>query len=211
MNGILGKKIGMTSVYDDKGNSIPCTVISAGPCVVTQVKTVERDGYHAVQLGIDVLAEKRAEKLLTKPRLGHLAKAGAYARTLQEFRTTEPGTETVGQFLGAKDVFVVGDTVRVIATSKGRGFQGVVKRHHFGGVVSQTHGQSDRERAPGSIGGSSYPSRVFKGTRMAGRMGHAQITTRNLKIIRIVEDQNLLVVSGSIAGAQNGLVRVEKL
>lgn len=211
MNGILGKKIGMTSVYDEKGHSIPCTVISTGPCVVTQVKTVERDGYHAVQLGIDVLTEKRAEKLLTKPRIGHLAKAGAFARTLQEFRTTEAGTETVGQFLGAKDVFAVGDTVRVIATSKGRGFQGVVKRHHFAGVGSQTHGQSDRERAPGSIGGSSYPSRVFKGTRMAGRMGHAQITTRNLKVIRIVEDQNLLVVSGSIAGAQNGLVRVEKL
>ena len=211
MNGILGKKIGMTSVYDEKGNAIPCTVISAGPCVVTQVKTAENDGYHAVQIGFDLLPEKRAEKLLTKPRRGHLAKSGAFPRTLQEFRFQEPATLTVGQHLGAKDVFAVGDTVKVISTSKGRGFQGVVKRHHFAGVGSQTHGQSDRERAPGSIGGSSYPSRVFKGTRMAGRMGHTQITTRNLKVVRIVEDQNLLVVSGSIAGAQNELVRVEKL
>lgn len=211
MNGILGKKIGMTSVYDDKGNSIPCTVIVAGPCVVTQVKTADHDGYDAVQIGFDLLEEKRAEKLLTKPQRGHLAKSGSQPRVLREFRLSEAGPLTVGQLLGAKDVFVVGDTVKVIGTSKGRGFQGVVKRHHFGGVGSQTHGQSDRERAPGSIGGSSYPSRVFKGTRMAGRMGHVRTTTRNLKIVRIVEDQNLLVVSGSIAGAQNGLVRIEKI
>lgn len=211
MNGILGKKIGMTSVYDEKGNAIPCTVISAGPCVVTQVKTADHDGYHAVQVGFDILDEKRADRVLTKPQRGHLAKAGVAPRVLREFRMDAAPSLTVGQMLGAKDVFAVGDTVKVIATSKGRGFQGVVKRHHFGGVGSQTHGQSDRERAPGSIGGSSYPSRVFKGTRMAGRMGHVRTTTRNLKIVRIVEDQNLLVVSGSIAGAQNGLVRIEKI
>lgn len=211
MNGILGKKIGMTSVYDASGNSIPCTVISAGPCTVTQVKTADRDGYHAVQVGYDVLEGKRAEKLLTKPQMGHLAKSGVNARVLREFRLTEATGMNVGEQFAAKDVFAVGDTVKVITTSKGRGFQGVVKRHHFGGVGSQTHGQSDRERAPGSIGGSSYPSRVFKGTRMAGRMGHVKTTTRNLKVLRIVEDQNLLVVSGSIAGAPNELVRIEKI
>jgi large subunit ribosomal protein L3 len=209
MNGILGRKIGMTSVFDDRGNAIPCTVISAGPCVITMLKTADRDGYSAVQVGFDYMEEKRAEKLLNKPELGHLKKSGKAVRVIREFKTS--AEYVVGQEIAAKDIFTVGDKVKVISTSKGRGFQGVVKRHHFAGVGSQTHGQSDRERAPGSIGGSSYPSRVFKGTRMAGRMGHVRSTTRNLKIVRIVEDQNLLVVSGSIAGAQNELVRIEKM
>jgi len=212
MSALLGKKVGMTSVYDEKGNSIPCTVINAGPCVVTQVKTQEHDGYNAVQLGFDALPEKRGKKLLTKAEQGHLAKAGVDAlRTLKEFRQFAAGSLTVGQKVSVGEIFAVGDKVKVVTTSKGRGFQGVVKRHHFGGVGSQTHGQSDRERAPGSIGGSSFPSRVFKGTRMGGRMGHGTITTRNLKVLRIVEDQNLLVVSGSIAGAPGETVQVIKL
>lgn len=211
MKGILGKKIGMTSLFDERGNSVPCTVIAAGPCVVTQIKTATSNGYSAVQVGFDELAEKKATKRLTKPQLGHLKKAGAFVRVTREFRVADTAPYSVGQRIGAQDVFAVGDTVKVISTSKGRGFQGVVKRHHFGGVGSTTHGQSDRVRAPGSIGSSSYPSRVFKGQRMAGRMGHAQVTTRNLKVVRIVEDGNLLVVSGSIAGATNELVRIEKI
>ncbi len=211
MKGILGKKIGMTSLFDEKGNSVPCTVIAAGPCVVTQIKTATSDGYSAVQVGFDELSETKAAKRLTKPQQGHLKKSGAFVRVTREFRVADTAPYSVGQRIGAQDVFAVGDTVKVISTSKGRGFQGVVKRHHFGGVGSTTHGQSDRVRAPGSIGASSYPSRVFKGQRMAGRMGHTQVTTRNLKVVRIVEDGNLLVVSGSIAGATNELVRIEKI
>jgi large subunit ribosomal protein L3 len=211
MKGILGKKVGMTSLFDERGNSVPCTVIEAGPCVITQIKTAPNDGYSALQVGYDELTQKKAEKRLSKPELGHLKKAGVYMRTTREFRMADTSAYTVGQRIGVQDVFNVGDTVKVISTSKGRGFQGVVKRHHFSGVGSTTHGQSDRVRAPGSIGSSSYPSRVFKGQRMAGRMGHTQITTRNLRIVRIVEDGNLLVVSGSIAGAPNELVRIEKI
>ncbi len=212
MSALLGKKIGMTSVYDATGNAIACTVINAGPCYVTQLKTVAREGYDAVQLSFGELSQKRAEKILTKSNIGRYAKAGiAPQRVSKEIRSFDVSTLSVGQKLSISDVFAPGDKVKVISTSKGRGFQGVVKRHHFGGVGSQTHGQSDRERAPGSIGASSYPSRVFKGTRMAGRMGHTRITTRNLKVLRVVEEQNLLVISGSIAGAPGELVQIEKL
>ena len=212
MGALLGKKIGMTSVYDAKGNAIACTVIAAGPCYVTQIKTQAREGYDAVQLGFGELDAKRADKILTKPEAGHYAKAGvAPQRMTKEIRSFDVSSMKVGQKIAVADLFAAGDKVKVISTSKGRGFQGVVKRHHFGGVGSQTHGQSDRERAPGSIGASSFPSRVFKGTRMAGRMGHTQITTRNLKVVRIVEEQNLLVISGSIAGAPGEVVQIEKM
>jgi large subunit ribosomal protein L3 len=206
VSGILGKKIGMTSLFDEAGEMVPCTIIEAGPCYVTQVRTKERDGYDAVQLGFG----EKPERLVNKPMQGHLAKAGVKsARYLREFRNfigmpTELGAEV------RVDLFQQGDIVHVTGKSKGRGFQGVVKRHHFGGVGMTTHGQSDRVRAPGSIGASSYPSRVFKGQRMAGRMGHEQVTVKNLKVVKVVPDSNLLIIKGSIPGAINGFVEIVK-
>ncbi len=206
MSGILGKKIGMTSLFDDNGEAVPCTIIEAGPCYVTQVKTSARDGYDAVQLGFD---EKR-ERLVNKPLKGHLAKAGAKAlRLMREFRsfngkTLKPGDEV------KVDIFAQGDAVDVTGRSKGRGFQGVVKRHHFRGVGMITHGQSDRVRAPGSIGSSSYPSRVFKGMRMGGRMGFEQVTVKNLKVVRVIPESNILIVRGSVPGAINGYLEITK-
>ncbi len=206
MSGILGKKIGMTSLFDDNGEAVPCTVIEAGPCYVTQVKTSAKDGYDAVQLGFD---EKR-ERLINKPLKGHLAKAGAKAlRLLREFRSfngqaLKPGDEV------KVDIFSQGDAVDVTGRSKGRGFQGVVKRHHFRGVGMITHGQSDRVRAPGSIGSSSYPSRVFKGMRMAGRMGFEQVTVKNLRVVRVIPESNILIVRGSVPGAINGYLEINK-
>ena len=200
----------MTGIFDDQGQYVPVTVIQAGPCYVTQVKTKDKDGYDAVQLGF----EETQERKLTKPEKGHLAKSGVTPmRYLHEFRTF--GTEqmadlTPGKAISASDLFHEGDTVHVSATSKGRGFQGVVKRHHFGGIGQQTHGQSDRQRAPGSIGASSYPSRVFKGQRMGGRMGGKRITTRNLRIVKVLPEQNLVLVSGSFAGAKNQVVEIVK-
>jgi|WetSurMetagenome_2_1015567.scaffolds.fasta_scaffold179051_2 large subunit ribosomal protein L3 len=206
MNGLLGKKLGMTSIFDDAGQVIPCTVIEAGPCFVTQIKTMERDGYEAVQVGF----EPKPERLVTKPLKGHFAKASAKPlRILREFRGNGVSEMQPGQEIKVATVFTKGDTVSVIGTSKGRGFQGVVKRHHFGGGF-RTHGQSDRERAPGSIGSSSHPSRVFKGMRMAGRMGGEQVTVRNLKVVGIIPDSNLLLVRGSIPGAINGYVEIYK-
>jgi large subunit ribosomal protein L3 len=207
MTGLLGKKIGMTSIFDDAGHVIPCTVIEAGPCFVTQVRTMERDGYTAVQLGFDAKKERRA----TKPEAGHTAKAGVKPVCLiREFRANGSAEFQPGQEIKVDSVFAKGDVVKVVGTSKGRGFQGVVKRHHFGGGF-RTHGQSDRERAPGSIGSSSYPSRVFKGMRMAGRMGGERVTVRNLKVVGVIPDSNLLLVKGSVPGAINGYLEIHKL
>ncbi len=176
MTGLLGKKIGMTSIFDETGQVIPCTVIEAGPCFVTQIKTKERDGYEAVQLGFD----QHKERLVNKPLTGHFAVSKVKpTRIVREFRGNGVSDVQPGQEIKVESVFTKGDLVKIIGTSKGRGFQGVVKRHHFGGGF-RTHGQSDRERAPGSIGSSSHPSRVFRGQRMAGRMGGEQVTVRNL-------------------------------
>ena len=206
MSGILGKKLGMTSIFDESGESIPCTVIEAGPCYVTQVKTKEHDGYDAVQLGFD----QQVDRLINKPLQGHFGKAGVKGmRLIREFRDfngveLKPGTEV------RVDLFQQGDVVSVTGKSKGRGFQGVVKRHHFGGVGMTTHGQSDRQRAPGSIGSSSYPSRVFKGMRMAGRMGFSRVTVKNLMVLKVVPESNLLIVKGSVPGAINSYLEIVK-
>lgn len=206
MTGLLGKKIGMTSIFDDAGQVIPCTVIEAGPCFVTHVKTVARDGYTAVQLGF----ESRKEKQVTRPRGGHFKKAGVKPlRILREFRGDGAEEFQPGQEIRVDKVFAKGDVVSVIGTSKGRGFQGVVKRHHFGGGF-RTHGQSDRERAPGSIGSSSHPSRVFKGMLMAGRMGGERVTVRNLRVVGVIPDSNLLLIRGSVPGAVNGYLEIRK-
>ncbi len=197
----------MTSVYDDNGVSVPCTVIEAGPCFVTQIKTKDKDGYDSIQLGFD----QKAERLVNEPLKGHFAKAGAKAlRLLREFRNFTGVKFELGQEVRVDTVFMQGDTVDVSARSKGKGFQGVVRRHHFGGVGSQTHGQSDRQRAPGSIGGSSYPSRVFKGMRMAGRMGFDNVTVKNLKVLKVIPESNLILVKGSIPGAKNTYVTITK-
>lgn len=210
MSALLGKKVGMTGLFDEQGQYIPVTVIEVGPCFVTQVKTKTTDGYDAVQLGYD----ERPERNVNKPEMGHFVKAGVKPqRVVREIRSFTPerlSEMTAGSELKVTDVFAEGDVVHVVSKSKGRGFQGVVKRHHFAGVGSTTHGQSDRVRAPGSIGSSSYPSRVFKGQRMGGRMGGQRITTRNLEVVRVLADQNLLLVRGSIAGAKNQVVEVVK-
>jgi large subunit ribosomal protein L3 len=206
MSGIIGKKVGMTSVYDTVGNYVPCTVIEAGPCVITQIKTVETDGYKAVQLAFD----DKKEKSTTKPLLGHFKKAGVSPkRKLVEFKGFE-NELTLGQSLAAQDVFVEGDFVDVVGTAKGRGFQGVVKRHGFGGVGGQTHGQHNRARHAGSIGACSFPARVFKGTRMAGRMGNNRVKVQNLQILKVYPEHNLLVISGSVPGSKNSYVLIEK-
>ena len=210
MSALLGKKVGMTGVFDEEGQYVPVTVIELGPNFVTQKKTKEKDGYNALQIGYLEKAERKANE----PAKGHFEKAGVsplrYVKEIRSFDEERFSGFDAGAEIKASDVFNEGDTVHVVATSKGRGFQGVVKRHHFGGVGQQTHGQSDRERAPGSIGASSYPSRVFKGQRMGGRMGGNQVTTRNLKIMRIIPEQHLILVKGSIAGAKNQLVKVVK-
>jgi large subunit ribosomal protein L3 len=206
MAGIIGKKIGMTSVYDADGKNLACTVIQAGPCVVTQIKTTEIDGYEAIQLAFD----DRKEKNTPNPLKGHFKKAGTTPKAkLVEFDTL-PGQVELGKSFVASDVFTEGDLVTVVGTSKGKGFQGVVKRHNFQGVGGQTHGQHNRLRHPGSIGACSFPSRVFKGIRMAGRMGHDRVTVKNLKVIKIMPEQNLIVVSGAVPGANNSYVIIEK-
>lgn len=206
MSGIIGKKVGMTSVYDAVGNYVPCTVIEAGPCVITQIKTVETDGYKAVQLAFD----DKKEKSTTKPLLGHFKKAGVSPkRKLVEFKGFE-NELALGQSLSAQDIFIEGDFVDVVGTAKGRGFQGVVKRHGFGGVGGQTHGQHNRARHAGSIGACSFPARVFKGTRMAGRMGNNRVKVQNLQILKVYPEHNLLVISGSVPGSKNSYVLIEK-
>ena len=205
MTGILGKKIGMTTIFQNDGNAVPCTVIEAGPCYITQIRTIEKDGYEALQLGF----EEKKEKNTTKPLIGKFKKIKTpVLRHLKEIRDFPKGELKEGDTIKV-DMFNEGDTVKVTGISKGKGFQGVVKRHGFGGG-QRTHGQSDRERAPGSIGGSSYPSRVFKGQRMAGRMGNDTITVRNLKVVKIFSDSNLILIKGAIPGAKTGLVEIYK-
>jgi large subunit ribosomal protein L3 len=210
MSGIIGKKIGMTSVYGADGRNVACTVIEAGPCVVTQVKDVETDGYTAVQLAFGERKEKNTPNALK----GHFDKASTTPkRDVVEFRNFrvefEDGVK-LGQEIAVGDVFIEGDFVDAIGTSKGKGFQGVVKRHNFAGVGQATHGQHNRLRAPGSIGGASYPARVFKGMRMGGRMGGDRVKMLNLKIVKLIPEKNLVVVSGSIPGAKNSTVILEK-
>lgn len=205
MSGLIGKKIGMTSIYDENGKNIPCTVIEAGPCVVTQVRTEEVDGYSALQLGFDDKAEKRANK----SQQGHFKKAGTSPKKkVVEFQDFE-GEFKLGDTVGV-DHFIEGEFVDVSGTSKGKGFQGVVKRHGFAGVGQATHGQHNRLRAPGSIGASSYPSRVFKGMRMAGRMGAERVTIQNLRVLKVVPEKNLLVVKGCVPGHKNAYVIIQK-
>lgn len=205
MSGLIGKKVGMTSIFDENGKNIPCTVIEAGPCVVTQVRTNEVDGYEAIQLGFDDKTEKHS----IKAELGHFKKAGTVAKKkVVEFKGFE--TEYKLGDVIAVDLFAEGEFVDVIGVSKGKGFQGVVKRHGFGGVGQATHGQHNRLRAPGSVGASSYPSRVFKGMRMAGRMGGDNVTVQNLRVLKVVAEKNLLLVKGAIPGHKNSYVIVQK-
>ena len=205
MSGLIGKKIGMTSLYDDNGKNIPCTVLEVGPCLVTQVRTKAVDGYEAVQLGFD----DKAEKQVVKAEAGHFKKANVSPKKkLVEFQNFE-------QELSLGDTVTVahfeeGDFVDVSGTSKGKGFQGVVKRHGFGGVGQATHGQHNRLRAPGSIGAASYPARVFKGMRMAGQMGNSKVKVLNLKVVKVVPEKNLLVVKGCVPGHKNAYVIVQK-
>ncbi len=210
MVGIIGKKIGMTRIYDSENRSLSCTIIEGGPCVVTQIKTVDSDGYNAVQFGY---GEKK-EKNSSKPEMGHLKKSGVSPkRTLFELKDFIEDYEKdikLGSAITIEEIFEEGDFVDVVGTSKGKGFQGVVKRHNFKGVGDSTHGQHNRQRAPGSIGGASYPARVFKGMRMAGRTGGERVKVDNLKILKIMPDRNIILVNGAIPGARNGLVILQK-
>ncbi len=195
----------MTSVFSADGKNVPCTVIEVGPCVVTQVKTKEVDGYEALQLGF----EDEKEKHLTQPEIGHFKKAGvAPKRHLAEFKGFE-GEYATGDTIGV-DFFEGAEFVDVVGTSKGKGFQGVVKRHGFGGVGQSTHGQHNRLRAPGSVGACSYPAKVFKGMRMAGQMGNERVTVQNLQIVKIIPEHNLLMIKGSIPGSKGSIVLIEK-
>ena len=206
MPGLLGKKIGMTSVFSADGKNVPCTVIEVGPCVVTQIKTVENDGYDAIQLGF----EQKKEKHTTKPMAGHFEKAGvAPQRHLAEFKGFE-GEYKLGDTITVDGLFAEADFVDVQGTSKGKGFQGVVKRHGFGGVGQATHGQHNRQRKPGSIGACSYPAKVFKGMRMAGQMGNEKVTVQNLQVIKVLPENNLLMIKGSIPGSKGSIVLIEK-
>lgn len=206
MSGIIGKKIGMTTIYNAEGQAVPCTLIQAGPNVVTQVRTEEKDGYTAIQLGF---GEKK-EKNTSRPLLGHFKKANTTPkRKLVEFKEFEK-EYSLGDTIRIEDVFVEGDFIDVTGNTKGRGFQGVVKRHGFGGVGGQTHGQHNRMRHPGSIGACSFPSRVFKGIRMAGRMGNTRVIIQNLKVLKVLTDQDLVVISGSIPGPKNSFVTLHK-
>jgi len=204
MSGLIGKKIGMTSIYDENGKNIPCTVIECGPCVVTQVRTKEVDGYEAVQLGFDDKAEKQSNKALD----GHFKKAGTSAkRRVVEFIGFEEDYKLGDEI--CVDFFEEGEFVDVSGTSKGKGFQGVVKRHGFAGS-ERTHGQQSMNRAPGSVGAASYPARVFKGMKMAGRQGGSRVTVQNLRVLKVVKEKNLLVVKGAVPGHKNSYVIIQK-
>ena len=207
MSGLIGKKIGMTSIYGANGKIMPCTVIEAGPCVVTQVKTVEKDGYEAIQLGYDEKKEKRT----TKPLKGHFEKAGTTPKkVVKEFTRFEVGQrKTFGEVLDVT-IFEEGEFIDVSGISKGKGFQGVVKRHGFRGVGDATHGQHNRLRAPGSLGASSWPSRVFKGMRMAGQTGGNKVKIINLQILKIVKEKNLILVKGSVPGPNGSYLTLER-
>ncbi|HPE40160.1 MAG TPA: 50S ribosomal protein L3 [Bacteroidales bacterium] len=207
MSGLIGKKIGMTSIYDASGKIVPCTVIEAGPCVVTQVKTVATDGYDAIQLGFDEKKEKRTTKSLK----GHFEKAGTTPKkVVKEFTRFEEGhRKGFGDVLDVS-IFIEGEYIDISGVSKGKGFQGVVKRHGFGGVGDATHGQHNRLRAPGSLGASSWPSRVMKGMRMAGRTGGNKVKMINLQIVKIVKEKNLLLIKGSVPGPNGSYLIIER-
>mgnify|MGYP002558064631 FL=1 len=205
MPGLIGKKIGMTSVFGADGKNLPCTVIEAGPCVVTQLRTVEKDGYAAVQLAYDEISEKHA----SAPLQGHFKKAGTTPkRKLVEFKADFAGELKLGDVVSL-EVFENAPYVDVVGTSRGKGFQGVVKRHGFAGVGGQTHGQHNRLRHPGSMGASSWPSRVFPGMRMAGHMGNERVKVENLQVLKLIPESNLIVVKGSVPGAKGSYVIVE--
>jgi large subunit ribosomal protein L3 len=205
MSGLIGRKIGMTSIFDENGQNIPCTVIEAGPCVVTQVRTEEVDGYKAYQLGFD----DKAERKTIKAEAGHFKKANTAAKKkvveFKEFESEYKLGDTI-----TVDLFAEGEFVDVQGVSKGKGFQGVVKRHGFGGVGQATHGQHNRLRAPGSVGASSYPSRVFKGMRMAGRTGSDNVTVQNLRVVKVLAEKNLLIVKGAVPGHKNSYVTIHR-
>ena len=205
MPGLLGKKIGMTSVFSADGKNVPCTVIEAGPCVVTQVKTSKVDGYEALQLGF----QEKKEEHTTKPLMGHFKRAGVTPkRHLAEFKDFDQ-VFNLGDTINVS-LFSDEDFVDVIGTSKGKGFQGVVKRHGFGGVGQSTHGQHNRARKPGSIGACSYPAKVFKGMRMGGQLGGDRVTVQNLKVLKVIEEHNLLLIKGSVPGCKGSIVIIEK-
>ena len=207
MNGLIGKKVGMTSVYDTNGRNVACTVVEAGPCVVTSVKTEDSDGYTAIQLGFGEAKAKNTSKAL----LGHFEKAKtAPKRNVIEFRDFDIVEKGLGDIVKVDEIFEIGDYISAVGTSKGKGFQGVVKRHGFAGVNDATHGQHNRQRAPGSIGAASYPAKVFKGMRMAGRTGGKRIKITNLEVIKIFPEKNLLLVKGAIPGHKGGFVILEK-
>ena len=201
---ILGKKLGMTRIFNNEGKMIPVTVVECGPCPVVQIRTDEKDGYSAIQIGFQLAKEKHT----SRPLQGHFKKASVgFQRHLKEFRNYEKDVK-IGDIITVTD-FEIGDLVRVSGTSKGKGWQGVVKRHHFGGVGMQTHGQGDRQRHPGSIGGSSDPSKVFKGLKMAGQMGNKRATLRNLEIVDVVPDRNLLLIKGGLPGSNNSFLEID--
>lgn len=202
VHGLIGRKLGMTQIFDEQGLARPVTVIEAGPCVVTQVRSAEKDGYEAVQLGYGIA------KKLNKPQQGHVRASGHQVKTLREFKADDYSDVEIGQVFKA-DTFAEGDVIDVIGTSKGRGFQGGMKRHGFHGGPA-THGQSDRARAPGSIGSSATPGRVFKGKKMAGHMGNDQVTVQNLKVLRIDVERNLLLVEGSVPGPNQGTLLIKR-
>lgn len=206
MNGIIGKKVGMTSIFDEAGRNIACTVVEAGPCVVTQVKTEDTDGYSALQLGFGDAKEKNT----SQPLQGHFKTAGTSPkRKVVEFRDSDL-EKKAGETITVDEVFEEGDVINAIGTSKGKGFQGVVKRHNFRGVNDATHGQHNRQRAPGSIGAASYPARVFKGMRMAGRDGGGRVKVKNLRVVKIFPEQNLILVKGAVPGHKGAIVILEK-
>ena len=206
MPGLIGKKLGMTSIYSASGKNVPCTILEVGPCVVTQVRTLEKDGYEAVQLGFGERSEKRTSKAMQ----GHFKRAGVgLKRKLAEFKNF-PEVPAIGDELKLEDVFNEGEYVSVIGKSKGKGFQGVVKRHGFGGVGQSTHGQHNRLRAPGSIGAASTPARVFKGMRMAGQTGNSRVTIENLEIVKIMPEEGVMVVKGAVPGHKGSTVVIRK-
>ncbi|WP_129630900.1 50S ribosomal protein L3 [Candidatus Oscillochloris fontis] len=204
ISGMLGRKLGMMQVFSDKGEVVPVTVIAAGPCIVTQVRTVERDGYAAVQIGYEQVEPRK----LTKPQQGHLKAANALLRYLREFPADNPQEHTPGEVINV-ELFKPGQKIDVSGTSKGRGFAGVVKRHGFRGGP-KTHGQSDRHRAPGSIGAGTTPGRVWKGQKMAGRMGGKRVTIQNLEVVEVLPEKNLILVKGSVPGARTGLLEIRR-
>lgn len=206
MQGLIGKKVGMTSLFDEEGKNVPCTVLQAGPCVVTQIKTVEKDGYYSVQLGFD----DKKEKNTSAPETGHFKKAGTTPkRKVVEFTGFAEGQVKLGEVITA-ELFRPDNWVDVRGWSKGKGFQGVVKRHGFGGVGGQTHGQHNRGRAPGSLGASSFPSRVLPGMRMAGRTGGKKVMAMSLRVMKLLPEENIIIVKGSVPGPKNGYVIITK-